>query len=144
MIDLHKLSKQLNEAIGTTLPVASQAARRPVSEDSEEHEHQWGPTTMSRLAGTPHRKCQVPGCRAVSLDGEEDEESDLGESYDDDEVVSPAGQFCDDLHGLLADQGYRVQSFEDAGLLTRNKGLVVRTPDGKKFQLTVVHDNRGY
>lgn len=31
-----------------------------------------------------------------------------------------------------------VLTFEEAGLLTRNRGLVVRTPDGSEFQLTIV------
>jgi hypothetical protein len=33
-----------------------------------EHEHKWGPVERSRLAGTPHRGCVVPGCRFVTLD----------------------------------------------------------------------------
>jgi hypothetical protein len=37
----------------------------------EEHEHRFGPFERSRLAGTPHRKCTVPGCKAVSLDDED-------------------------------------------------------------------------
>lgn len=33
-----------------------------------EHEHVWGPVEYARLTGNPHRKCQVDGCRFVSLD----------------------------------------------------------------------------
>jgi hypothetical protein len=32
----------------------------------------------------------------------------------------------------------RVQTFEEAGLLTDNRGLVVRTEDGREFQITIV------
>lgn len=31
-----------------------------------------------------------------------------------------------------------VRTFEEAGVLTMNKGLVVRLPDGSEFQLTIV------
>jgi hypothetical protein len=32
----------------------------------------------------------------------------------------------------------RVQTFEDAGMLTRSAGLVVQTESGEEFQVTVV------
>jgi hypothetical protein len=32
----------------------------------------------------------------------------------------------------------RVQTFQEAGLLTRDEGLVVRLPDGDEFRVTVV------
>ena len=32
----------------------------------------------------------------------------------------------------------RVQTFQEAGLLTRDEGLVVRLPDGNEFQITVI------
>ena len=32
----------------------------------------------------------------------------------------------------------RVQTFEEAGLLTRNRGVVVRTANGSTFQITIV------
>jgi hypothetical protein len=32
----------------------------------------------------------------------------------------------------------RVQTFEESGLLTSNRGVVVRTRDGRTFQVTVV------
>lgn len=37
----------------------------------DEHEHQWGPLEQSRFAGTIHRKCQVPGCKVISLDDDD-------------------------------------------------------------------------
>ncbi len=47
------------------------------------------------------------------------------------------------LHELLQDQEAapevaRVQTFEEAGLLTGNRGVVVRTRDNREFQITVV------
>lgn len=35
-------------------------------------------------------------------------------------------------------EGARVRSFEEAGVLTRDAGLVVRLPDGSEFQITIV------
>ena len=32
----------------------------------------------------------------------------------------------------------RIQTFQEAGLLTRDKGLVIRLPDGNEFQITVI------
>ena len=32
----------------------------------------------------------------------------------------------------------RVRTFEDAGVLTMNAGLVLRAPDGQEFQISVV------
>jgi len=32
----------------------------------------------------------------------------------------------------------RVTTFEEAGILTYNRGLVVRTEDGSEFQITIV------
>ena len=31
-----------------------------------------------------------------------------------------------------------VRSFEDAGVMTCNAGLVLRTPDGQEFQISVI------
>ena len=31
-----------------------------------------------------------------------------------------------------------VRSFEEAGVMTRNAGLVLRTPDGQEFQISVI------
>ena len=53
------------------------------------------------------------------------------------------------LHrGENEDEPAEVRTFEEAGVLTMNKGLVVRLPDGSKFQLTIVQsglprDSRG-
>ncbi|HBG25940.1 MAG: hypothetical protein A2Y10_19350 [Planctomycetes bacterium GWF2_41_51] len=36
------------------------------------------------------------------------------------------------------DQVAMVVNFQEAGMLTRNSGLVVRTADGSEFQITIV------
>jgi hypothetical protein len=40
----------------------------------------------------------------------------------------------------IADQDeiIRVRTFEEAGVLTTNNGLVIRTSDGSEFQITIV------
>jgi len=35
--------------------------------------HVWGPFERARLTGNAHRKCQVPGCREITLDGDDEE-----------------------------------------------------------------------
>lgn len=38
----------------------------------EMHDHQWGPVELARFTGNPHRKCQVAGCKAITLDLSDD------------------------------------------------------------------------
>jgi hypothetical protein len=38
--------------------------------------------------------------------------------------------------------GGRVTTFRDAGVLTMNRGVVVRLPNGQEFQLTIVESTR--
>lgn len=46
------------------------------------------------------------------------------------------------LMGELIDctllEGTCINTFEDAGIMTYNKSLVICTPDGSEFQLTIV------
>ena len=35
-------------------------------------------------------------------------------------------------------ENFRVQTFEEAGMMTRDAGLVITLPDGTEFQLTIV------
>ena len=35
-------------------------------------------------------------------------------------------------------ENLRVQTFEEAGVMTYNKGLVITLPDGSEFQVTIV------
>lgn len=37
-----------------------------------------------------------------------------------------------------------INSFEEAGLLTKNEGLVVYLRDGSEFQITIVKSGGGY
>lgn len=47
--------------------------------------------------------------------------------------------FAETLAGLMEDEfGARVRTYEDAGILTMNEGLVVKFDDGREFQVTVV------
>ena len=39
---------------------------------------------------------------------------------------------------LSPEDDVEVRTYEDAGVLTHNKGLVLRLPDGSEFQVTVV------
>jgi hypothetical protein len=36
------------------------------------------------------------------------------------------------------ERNIRILTFEDAGIMTYNKGLVLRTPGGDEFQVTIV------
>jgi hypothetical protein len=38
------------------------------------HSHAFGPVEHAPFTGTPHRKCQLPGCATVSLDLEPEPE----------------------------------------------------------------------
>jgi hypothetical protein len=37
------------------------------------HDHEWGPIEHAHFTGNPHRKCQVIGCRSITLDLDDDE-----------------------------------------------------------------------
>ncbi len=51
-------------------------------------------------------------------------------------------QVQDMLYDLLDEEGmeqdFAVRTFEEEGVLTMNKGLVLRFPDGSEYQLTIV------
>ena len=46
------------------------------------------------------------------------------------------------LDGALGRSGGRVETFEDAGVLTRNRGLVVKLGNGQRFQVEILEDRR--
>ena len=50
------------------------------------------------------------------------------------ELISEA---ADDSFGIGWEDA-RVRTFEDAGVMTYNKGLVISLPNGSEFQLTIV------
>jgi hypothetical protein len=47
-----------------------------------EHEHVFGPFEVSQFGGDCCRRCQVDGCKFISLDPDEDED-------EDDTIISP-------------------------------------------------------
>ncbi len=47
------------------------------------------------------------------------------------------------LENALDRRGGQVDTFEARGLLTRDRGLVVRLANGQEFQLTIVESTRG-
>lgn len=59
-----------------------------------------------------------------------------------------AKDFTDELDVLLTDNddgdaiAAWTSTFEDAGMLTHNHGLIVRLPNGDEFQLTVVQSRQ--
>ena len=53
---------------------------------------------------------------------------------DDTRVLDPGRGFYIEAAPEIA----RVQTFEEAGLLTRDRGVVVRTREGITFQVTIV------
>ena len=74
--------------------------------------------------------------------GDEDWEDDEEDAPEIDESIVQ-----DALMGMLygdwnvedtALEGCTVRSYEDAGVMTYNKGLVISLPDGSEFQLTIV------
>ena len=42
------------------------------------------------------------------------------------------------IRELLENEGLEVETYEEAGLLTRNDGLVIKTEDGDEYQVTIV------
>jgi hypothetical protein len=46
------------------------------------------------------------------------------------------------LERVLDQRGGRVETFEQAGVLTMNRGLVVTMPNRQEFQLTIVESTR--
>jgi len=50
---------------------------------------------------------------------------------------------ADQIHEMLSgiEEINSIRTFEDAGVLSRNMGLVIRYDDGTEFQITVVQSN---
>lgn len=87
---------------------------------------------------------------AFKKEGEE-----VFDSYDDEEETTEEGlsekEFQNELIEILLQgtdfKGHkvkRVSTFEEAGIMTRNKGVIVRLDDNTKFQIEIVKDRRGY
>ncbi len=80
---------------------------------------------------------------------EKEEETMYEEEFEEREEDSEIDEWIvqDALMGMLygdwnvedtALEGCRVRTFEDAGVMTYNKGVVVTLPDGSEFQVTIV------
>lgn len=77
----------------------------------------------------------------------EEEDEPMYEEDREDSSEIDEGIVQDALMGMLygdwgvedsALEGCRVRTFEDAGVMTYNKGVVVSLPDGSEFQITIV------
>lgn len=53
-----------------------------------------------------------------------------------DDADDPANDLAEQVEGLEAIQ--TVATYADVGMMTRDNGLVIRTADGREFQLTIV------
>ena len=42
------------------------------------------------------------------------------------------------IRELLENEGIEVATYEEAGMLTRNEGLVLKVEDGSEYQITIV------
>ncbi|MCK6483040.1 MAG: hypothetical protein HUU22_15720 [Phycisphaerae bacterium] len=50
-----------------------------------------------------------------------------------DDAADPANALAEHVAGI-----HQIATFDDVGVLTRDKGLVIETRDGAEFQLTIV------
>ena len=64
-------------------------------------------------------------------------EAQVTEDTLQDGLVELISEAADDSFGIGWEDA-RVRTFEDAGVMTYNKGLVISLPDGTEFQLTIV------
>ena len=68
---------------------------------------------------------------------EDYENTEVTEDTLQDGLMELISEAADDSFGLGWEDA-RVRTFEDAGVMTYNKGLVISLPDGSEFQLTIV------
>ena len=68
---------------------------------------------------------------------EEYENTEVTEDTLQDGLMELISEAADDSFGIGWEDA-RVRTFEDAGIMTYNKGLVISLPDGSEFQLTIV------
>jgi hypothetical protein len=61
---------------GNFWPIDTDGNEIHVTEEDDDHEHEWGPVESARFTGNPHRKCQHPGCTEITLDCEDEEDED--------------------------------------------------------------------
>lgn len=63
----------LKELSASAIKAGGQLEDSTIRVVSCEHEHQWGEVELARFTGNPHRKCQVPGCKELTMDWGDDE-----------------------------------------------------------------------
>ena len=68
---------------------------------------------------------------------EDYENTEVTEDTLQDGLMELISEAADDSFGIGWEDA-RVRTFEDAGVMTYNKGLVISLPDGTEFQLTIV------
>ena len=68
---------------------------------------------------------------------EDYENTEVTEDTLQDGLMELISEAADDSFGIGWEDA-RVRTFEDAGVMTYNKGLVISLPDGSEFQLTIV------
>lgn len=54
------------------------------------------------------------------------------------DYLAEAIDLRNDDHDHDLDRNIRILTYEEAGVLTTNRGLVLRTPEGDEFQVTIV------
>ncbi len=64
-------------------------------------------------------------------------EAQVTENILQDGLMELVSEAADDSFGIGWEDA-RVRTFEQAGVMTYNKGLVISLPDGTEFQLTIV------
>ena len=68
---------------------------------------------------------------------ENDYENEVTEDTMQEGLRELIAEAADDSFGIGWEDA-RVRTFEQAGVMTYNKGLVISLPDGSEFQLTIV------
>ena len=68
---------------------------------------------------------------------EDYENTEVTEGTLQDGLMELISEAADDSFGIGWEDA-RVRTFEQAGVMTYNKGLVISLPDGSEFQLTIV------
>ena len=68
---------------------------------------------------------------------EDYENTEVTEDTLQDGLMELISEVADDSFGIGWETA-RVRTFEEAGVMTYNKGLVISLPDGTEFQLTIV------
>ena len=68
---------------------------------------------------------------------EDYENTEVTEDTLQDGLMELISETADDSFGIGWENA-RVRTFEQAGVMTYNKGLVITLPDGSEFQLTIV------